>query len=95
MDDPLFQFPNAGFDDKQAQAAVTQARHALTQLQAAMEPVINAFREIWDGIVRVCSSILREMSRFWCRSFVPRQYRNTMMRRKIRGAVRRGFAGRH
>lgn len=90
MIDAFFAFSNAGFDDEQARAAIEFAR-AFDQMRGALHSLIAPLQEIWDAIVRFVDMAMREFTKAFLRYWPPR---DTMMRRKIRGAVSRGFARR-
>lgn len=89
MTDAFFVFPNDGFDHEQARAAIEFER-AFDQLRGTMQSLIAPLQETWDAIVHFVGMIMREFARVLPRSWCY----DTMMRRKIRGAISRGFARR-
>ncbi len=61
---------------------------AFAELQKAFQEFARACEQVWDAIVAAVTPIIRAVMRLfrqWCVAhLIPRQYRLTMARRKVR-----------
>lgn len=88
MQDPIAQFPNAGFDSPEVQIATVFAR-----VSAAFAALAEAFQKAIQRVARAMASFIpctmRACNNLYCLHSIPRHYRLTIIRRKIRRYARR------
>jgi hypothetical protein len=85
MTDPAIQFQRAGFDSPEVQAQIATA---FEQMRSAFASFAQACDQIMETIAEAIAPIIRAVARFvqQMRSLhlIPRAYRDTIMRKKIR-----------
>lgn len=83
--DAMAQFPNAGFDSPEVQAQIAAT---FEQIRKALDQLAHACREAVQQIADVLAPLIRQIARVYYRlchlHLIPRQYRSTIMRKKIR-----------
>lgn len=89
MQDPIVQFPNAGFDSPEVREQIAAV---FEQLRAAFAALAEACREAMQSVARAVASFIpctmwayRELCRL---HLIPRQHRLTIMRKKVRRYAR-------
>lgn len=89
MQDPIAQFPNAGFDSPEVQAQIAAA---FEQVRKAFERFVEACKEVMRVIADALAPLIRYIAGVYhdlCRlHLMPRQYRLTIMRKKVRRYMR-------
>lgn len=91
MQDPIVQFPNAGFDSPEVQVEIAER---MGQLCAAFADFAETCKEVWEAIVKIFTPLIDwiiEQCKVIAHEFpylMPRHYRLTTMRRKIRRYAR-------
>jgi hypothetical protein len=95
MTDAFLDFPNAGFDDERAREAVRQAAEQMNQALATFQEAVRRLEPVFREIARICQIAVRQLVRWWYRlspglrsQLLPRHRRETMMKRKVRHAIK-------